>query len=102
MKTTSTTRFLLSWGGFCLFFVLASCSAGHFPAARMTSASISAELGNTHQLSASSVSTGSGTATTPQVQTSCPPAGQARAAVMPPLALGLHHNIVYLVREFGA
>ncbi|HXX78843.1 MAG TPA: hypothetical protein VEI53_10145 [Ktedonobacteraceae bacterium] len=36
----------------------------------------------------------------PPTLTSCPATGTARAAVMPPLALGVHQNIVYIVDEF--
>jgi hypothetical protein len=36
----------------------------------------------------------------PATQTSCPAAGTARAAVMTPLTLGNHPNIVYTVNEF--
>ncbi len=37
----------------------------------------------------------------PSVTTSCPAPGTARAAVMPPLALGSHQNIVYLSYKGG-
>ncbi len=37
----------------------------------------------------------------PTTQTICPQAGMARAAVMPPLALGNHPNIVYLKYQGG-
>ena len=95
MKTTHAPGFLLSFVSCCLFLVLAACSAGNYSAATITSAPMRGTLLNTQQTSASFVDT-------PQVQTSCPPAGQARAAVMPTLALGTHQNVVYLVREFGA
>ena len=39
------------------------------------------------------------TAPVPTTQTSCPPAGTARAAVMAPLALGNHSNIVFLATK---
>jgi hypothetical protein len=41
------------------------------------------------------------TAPVPPTQTSCPPAGTVRAAVIAPLALGKDANIVYLVAEFN-
>lgn len=42
-----------------------------------------------------------GTSATPvAAQTSCPPAGTARAAVMPSLQVGSHANIVYLFYSF--
>ncbi len=37
----------------------------------------------------------------PTTQTTCPPAGTVRTAVMPPLALGNHPNIVYLMYKGG-
>lgn len=37
----------------------------------------------------------------PSTQTSCPPAGTARAAVLPPLTLGKHPTIAYTVNEFS-
>ena len=39
------------------------------------------------------------TGSLPPGSTSCPPQGTARAAVMPPLTLGSHQNIVYLLGE---
>lgn len=105
MKTTHVTRSLLFLVSCCLFLVLAACGAGSYPARTLTTASMRGALANTYQTSVSSVhsaSMTSGMVATPQVQTSCPPAGQARAAIMPAIALGTHENIVYLVREFGA
>lgn len=42
------------------------------------------------------------TAPVPPVQTGCPAAGTARAAVLAPLALGTHPTIVYIVTTPGA
>ena len=35
----------------------------------------------------------------PTISTNCPAPGTARAAVMPPITLGTHPNIVYIVNE---
>src|SRR5690242_14177584 len=61
--------------------------------------------GNTPTVTASVTGTtqpGNGVTTVPAppTLTSCPASGSARAAVMPPLALGAHQNIVYVVNEF--
>ena len=37
----------------------------------------------------------------PATQTSCPPSGVARSAVMPPLVLGSHQSIIYLTYQGG-
>jgi hypothetical protein len=49
------------------------------------------------------VTTRQGTTATPvAAQTSCPPAGTARAAVMPSLAEGSHSNFVYVFQSFNS
>ena len=42
------------------------------------------------------------TAPMPATQTACPTAGTTRAAVLAPLVLGSHQNIVYVFNQFGA
>jgi eukaryotic-like serine/threonine-protein kinase len=39
------------------------------------------------------------TQSVPPTQTDCPPSGQARAAIIAPLVLGTHPNVVYIVNE---
>jgi len=75
-----------SFIGCCLIFLLAACGLGS----------------PTPSSSGTPAAHGSPTpaATLPATQTSCPAAGTARAAVMTPLTLGSHQNIVYIVNEF--
>jgi dipeptidyl aminopeptidase/acylaminoacyl peptidase len=55
-----------------------------------------ATSGNPHSDGATMANTQAATSQpTPQVQTSCPAAGTARAAVMPALTLGTHPTVVY-------
>lgn len=78
----------------CLLFLLAACGSTGTPPSTG---------GSTPTNSATATPATTPTITTvpmPPVQTSCPAPGTARAAIMPPLALGPHQNIVYLVKEF--
>jgi eukaryotic-like serine/threonine-protein kinase len=86
-----------------LVLLLAACgSAGNTPSSTPTT------TGNTPTVHASVTSgttqpgNGVTTAPVPPTPTSCPATGTARAAIMPPLALGNHQNIVYVVNEFQA
>ncbi len=95
MNNTRFQRFLFAFLGCCLIFLLAACgSGGGKTVTTPTTTSNSPTPGN-------STVTPPATATVlPPTQTSCPAAGTARAAVMPPLALGTHQNVVYSVNEF--
>ena len=93
MNTTRNHRFLLAFLCGCLILLLAACGSSNQPA----------NGGTTPTSSAGSIATAGHTPgsapTLPPLLTSCPSAGTARAAVMPPLALGNHQNIVYIVNE---
>ena len=90
MNTTHYPRFLFTFLGCCLIFLLAACGSG------------GTNSGTTPTpTSGNATVTPPPTATAlPPTQTSCPAAGTARAAVMAPLGLGNHQNIVYIVNEF--
>jgi hypothetical protein len=82
-----------SFIGYCLIFLLAACSSG-----------LPTGLGQTPTPGGSGTSPAHGSPTPrptlPPTHTRCPAAGRARAAVMTPLTLGSHQNIVYIVNEF--
>jgi hypothetical protein len=99
MNTNRYSRFLFPLMGCCLIFLLAACgSVGNNTSTTPTT------TGNTPAGSATgkpgTTPPSTGGSTVPPTQTSCPATGTARAAVMPPLALGNHQNIVYIVNEF--
>ena len=83
----------LSLIGCCLLFLLAACGSGSSTRGGQTLTSGDAGTPAAH---------GSPTPTPrlPPTQTSCPVAGTARAAVMTPITLGSHQNIVYTVNEY--
>jgi dipeptidyl aminopeptidase/acylaminoacyl peptidase len=90
MNTTRYPRFLFTFLGCCLVFLLAACGSG----GTNSGTTPTPTRGN-------ATVTPPATATAlPPTQTSCPAAGTARAAVMAPLALGNQQNIVYIVNEF--
>ncbi len=85
-----------------LIVLLAACSStpptttGQTPTSGTTPGA-TATIGGAKMPTTTPVST---TAPEPPTQTNCPAAATARAAVMAPLALGSHPNIVYTVNEF--
>ncbi len=93
MNSRNCHRLLLSLIGCCLIFLLAACGSGSPPAVGQTPTAGGSGTPPAHGGTTS-------TPTLPPTQTSCPAAGTARAAVMTPLALGSHQNIVYIVNEF--
>lgn len=93
MNTLRSHRFLFAFLSSCLILLLAACGSNSQPANQGTASTSS--TGGT----ATSDRTAGTTANLSAIQTSCPPAGTARAAVMPPLALGNHQNVVYIVNE---
>ena len=93
MNTLRSHRFLFAFLSSCLILLLAACGSNSRPANEGTT-STSSTAGT-----ATSDRTAGTTTDLSQVQTSCPSAGMARAAVMPPLGLGNHQNIVYIVDE---
>ena len=101
MHLTRFRHFFFFLCSSCLIFLLAACgSVGSKTSATPTT------TGNTPTSNASVTSgttqpgNGVTTAPVPPTLTSCPATGTARAAIMPPLALGNHQNIVYIVNEF--
>jgi len=103
MQLTHSQRFLFFLYSSYLILLLAACgSAGSNTSATPTT------TGNTPTSNASVTSgttqpgNGVTTAPVPPTLTSCPATGTARAAIMPPLAVGNHQNIVYIVNEFQA
>src|SRR6266568_7307385 len=103
MYLVRSRSFLSTILGCCLVFLLAACGSG----GSKTSATPTT-TGNTPTAGASATpgttppANGGTTAPVPPTLTSCPATGTARAAIMPPLALGNHQNIVYIVNEFQA
>jgi len=101
MQLTRSQRFFFFLCSSFLVLLLAACgSAGNTPSSTPTT------TGNTPtvhtSVTAGTTQPGNGvtTAPVPPTLTSCPATGTARAAIMSPLALGNHQNIVYIVNEF--
>src|SRR5260370_22715366 len=94
MNTTRNRRLLLASAGAFLIFLLATCGSGG-----TTSGTPTTTGGQTPGVTPTT-NGGSAPAPLPATQTGCPAAGTARAAVMPPLTLGNHPNIVYTCNEF--
>ena len=101
MQLTRSHRFLFFLCSSFLVLLLAACgSAGN------TGSTTPTKTGNTPTVTASVTSettqpgNGVTTAPVPPTLTNCPATGTARAAIMPPLAIGNHQNIVYTVNEF--
>src|SRR5438105_10818858 len=83
----------------CLIALLAACGSGGSTAtgAGQTATTGAGNPGKTPTAGpAGSSNPGGSTPTTVTVQTSCPSAGTARAAVMPSLTLGRQQNVVYI------
>ncbi len=78
MYATRFSRVLTSFLACCLVFLFVAC---------------------TSQFQASAHSSTTSSPRSPAISTSCPPPGTARAAVMPPMTLGTHPTIVYIVNE---
>ena len=88
-------RYLPSLIACCLVLLLTACgTTGTLPTPAGQTPTASIELPGSTSTPAVT------TAAVPPTQTNCPAAGTARAATMPALALGNHHDIVYLVKEF--
>src|SRR5260370_17754849 len=94
MNTTRNRRLLLASAGAFLIFLLATCGSGG-----TTSGTPTTTGGQTPGVTPTT-NGGSAPAPLPATQTGCPAAGTARAAVMTPLTLGNHPNIVYTVTKF--
>ena len=83
----------LSLIGCCLLFLLTACGSGSPTRGGPTPTPSGAGTLLAHGRPTP-------TPTLPPTQTSCPAGGTARAAVMTPLTLGSHRNIVYIVNEY--
>ena len=90
-------RFAFPMAICCLILFFSACSSGGTVTPTPTT-SHTATVGSTPTISLSQTVT---TAPVPPTLTSCPAAGTARAAVIAPLALGNHANIVYMAMEYS-
>ena len=104
MNTTRHHPFLIAFYIGCLTILIAAC--GSTPANPGGNTGPTASVGVNGSATAQPGSTRPVSSTPPggslpPVSTSCPPQGTARAAVMPPLALGTHQNIVYVTYQGG-
>ncbi len=94
MNTTHYDRFLFTLLGGFLVLLLAACGSSTLPTSGGTTPT------TTGSGTAVQGQTPGTTATVPPTQTGCPATGTARAAVMTPLTLGNHPNVVYVVNEY--
>jgi eukaryotic-like serine/threonine-protein kinase len=102
MNSYRHTCYLLALAGCCLIFLLAACSSGAMPPTK-GGTTPTAVTGSTPAVAPGTTPTPVATTVlVPPTQTSCPPAGTARALVTAPLALGSHATIVYLVIDSSA
>lgn len=107
MRNTRLWHIVFSLLGLCLVFLLVACgqstaSATGNSSGHGNSNSSSGTTQSTAGTSSKQISSGSNSTTTqsmPATLTSCPAAGTARQAVMAPLALGNHSNLVYIVNQ---
>lgn len=102
MNVTRSTRYLLSLLGCSLLLLLAACGSSGTPppTGGQTPTSSATVTASKTPAVTPGTTPAANTVPVPVTQTSCPAAGTARAAVIAPLALGNHQNIVYLVKEF--
>ena len=98
MFTTHRYRILPWLAGILLVLLFSACSSGGAGSPTPTPTTLAPT--RTHVVSGPPSPTVT-TQPVPPTQTSCPAAGTARAAVIAPLALGSHANIVYLVTQFS-
>lgn len=103
MRATRHHPFLAAFYIVCLTILITAC--GSTPTNQGGNASPTASVaakGSVTQpvITHPASSTPSG-GSVPPVSTSCPPQGTARAAVMPPVTLGSHQNIVYVTYQGG-
>ena len=99
MNTNRFSRCIFALLGCLLIFLLAACGETGVNPPSTGSPTSTANPSKTPLPGSSPTIT---TAPVPPTQTSCPPAGTVRAAVIAPLALGKDANIVYLVTEYNA
>ena len=101
MHLTRSYRFFFFLLSSYLVLLLAACGSGGSNASTTQTTTGSTPTGNA-SVTSGTTQPGNGvtTAPVPPTLTSCPATGTARAAIMPPLALGNHKNIVYIVNEF--
>ncbi len=97
MHTPPFQRCLLSLLGCCLVVLLAAC--GPRPTSSLDTKQTATSAS---QAQTSTGANDKATVAMPPTQTSCPPQGQARAAVTAPLTLGSHQNIVYVYNTSAA
>ncbi len=102
MNSSRHPCYLLALTGSCLIFLLAACGPGAIPPTQGTTTptAVTGSPPTTPTVTPGTTPTPvAPTVPMPPTQTSCPPAGTARALVTAPLALGSHATIVYLVND---
>ena len=102
MNSSRRPFYLLALTGSCLIFLLAACGSSPMPPTK-AGTTPTAITGSTPTVTPGTTPTPAPTTVPmPPTQTSCPPAGTARALVTASLALGSHSNIVYRVNTSSA
>src|SRR5260370_8398308 len=102
MNSSRYPCYLRGLAGCCLIFLLAACGSGAIPPTK-GGTTPTAVTGSTPAVTPGTTPTPAATTVlVPPTQTSCPPAGTARALVIAPLALGSHATIVYRVKDSSA
>jgi eukaryotic-like serine/threonine-protein kinase len=99
MNTIRHHPFLVAFYIWCLTILITACGSTT-PNPGISSSPTASARTPTRSITAQPVST-TAAGSLPFVSTSCPPQGTARVAVMPPLALGSHQNIVYVKYQGG-
>jgi eukaryotic-like serine/threonine-protein kinase len=104
MKLTRFRNLLFSLLACCLIVLVAACGS---PTTTQNPGASPTASSNQTPTTATTPTKGGATSTPvtttipmPTTSTSCPAPGTARAAVIAPLALGTHQNIVYLVKQY--
>lgn len=102
MFTTRFCRFFSLVAGCFLILLVAACGSSPPPAVSQTPIGVSSPVaqGTSTATRASTPGTQATTVSMPPTQTACPlPKYSGRAAVMRPLALGSHPNVVYIFNQ---
>src|SRR3979409_1666975 len=102
MYRIRSRTFLISFFLCCIALLVAACGSsgtGSTPTGGTTPGWTTPSAGHTATTVSGSPAPVPGTVSMPPTQTSCPPGGTARAALLAPLGLGSHQNIVYIVNQ---
>lgn len=95
MTPSMRHRISISMGMVLLLIILAACGQTAGTGGQTSTPGTTATSTSTPPVRGSTPPTAATTVPMPTTQTSCPAAGTGRAAVMAPLALGQHANLVY-------